>query len=165
VAPLSPTVRRLGLVSLLTDASSEMIYPLLPAFVTGVLHAGPAFLGLVEGIAEAVASLLKIVSGALSDRAARRKGLVFGGYFVSSLARPLMALAVAPIHVLAIRFADRVGKGVRSAPRDALIAEATASTAPRTTAAPWSARCSRASRWRAACRSGSCSASPSCPAS
>lgn len=101
-----------------------MIYPLLPAFVTGVLHAGPAFLGLVEGLAEAVASLLKIVSGALSDRVPRRKGLVFGGYLLSSLARPLMALAASPIHVLFVRFADRVGKGVRSAPRDALIAEA-----------------------------------------
>jgi MFS family permease len=122
--PLSPTVRRLGLVSLLTDASSEMIYPLLPAFVTGVLHAGPAFLGLVEGVAEAVASLLKIASGALSDRVQRRKRLVFGGYLLSSVARPLMALATAPVHVLVVRFCDRVGKGVRSAPRDALIAEA-----------------------------------------
>jgi predicted MFS family arabinose efflux permease len=121
---LSPTVRRLGLVSLLTDASSEMIYPLLPAFVTGVLHAGPAFLGLVEGIAEAVASLLKIASGVLSDRVPQRKRLVFGGYLLSSLARPLMALASAPLHVLVVRFCDRVGKGVRSAPRDALIAEA-----------------------------------------
>jgi MFS family permease len=123
--PLHPTVKSLGLVSLLTDASSEMIYPLLPAFLTGTLRAGPAFLGLVEGIAEAVASLLKIASGWLSDRLRRRKPLVVLGYVLSSCARPLVALAAAPWHVLAVRVADRVGKGTRGAPRDALIAEVT----------------------------------------
>jgi MFS family permease len=119
-------VRRLGFVSLLTDVSSEMIYPLLPAFVTGVLGAGPLFLGLVEGAAEATAALVKIGSGALSDRARHKKPLVFAGYGLSSLARPLMALAATPLQVLAVRLADRLGKGVRGAPRDALLAAATA---------------------------------------
>ena len=121
-APLHRTVRSLGLVSLLTDASSEMIYPLLPAFLTGTLRAGPAFLGIVEGLAETVAAALKIVSGGLSDRLRRRKPLVVAGYSLSSLVRPLVALATAPVHVLAVRVLDRVGKGVRSAPRDALVA-------------------------------------------
>jgi MFS family permease len=124
-APLHRTVRALGLVSLLTDASSEMIYPLLPAFLTGTLRAGPAFLGVVEGLAETVAAALKIVSGRLSDRLPRRKPLVVAGYSLSSFARPLVALATAPAHVLAVRLVDRVGKGVRSAPRDALVAEVT----------------------------------------
>jgi MFS family permease len=120
--PLPPTVRRLGLVSLLTDASSEMIYPLLPAFLTGTLRAGPAFLGVVEGLAETVAAVLKIASGRVSDRLPRRKPLVVAGYSLSSLVRPLVAFATAPAHVLAVRLLDRVGKGVRSAPRDALVA-------------------------------------------
>jgi MFS family permease len=127
-APLPRPVKVLGLVSLLTDASSEMIYPLLPAFLTGPLRAGPAVLGLIEGMAEATASLLKIVSGALSDRASRRKPFVVFGYSLSTLARPAVALAATPWHVLAVRLADRVGKGVRSAPRDALLAEATAAS-------------------------------------
>ncbi|HSD67379.1 MAG TPA: MFS transporter, partial [Vicinamibacteria bacterium] len=121
-APLHRTVRSLGLVSLLTDASSEMIYPLLPAFLTGTLRAGPAFLGVVEGLSEAVAAVLKIVSGGLSDRLRHRKPLVVAGYSLSSLVRPLVALATAPAHVLAVRVLDRVGKGVRSAPRDAIVA-------------------------------------------
>jgi MFS family permease len=127
-APLPRPVKVLGLVSLLTDASSEMIYPLLPAFLTGPLRAGPAVLGLIEGVAEATASLLKIVSGALSDRAARRKPFVLLGYGLSTFARPAVAFAAAPWHVLAVRLADRVGKGVRSAPRDALLAEAAAAS-------------------------------------
>jgi MFS family permease len=121
--PLHRTVRSLGLVSLLTDASSEMIYPLLPAFLTGTLRAGPAFLGVVEGLAETVAAVLKIVSGGVSDRLRRRKPLVVAGYSLSSAVRPLVALATAPAHVLAVRVLDRVGKGVRSAPRDALVAQ------------------------------------------
>jgi MFS family permease len=123
--PLPPTVRRLGLVSLLTDASSEMIYPLLPSFLTGVLGAGPAFVGLVEGLAESVASLLKLASGRISDHMRRRKPLIVGGYTLSSLARPLVAAATAPWHVLVVRIADRIGKGVRGAPRDALLAQVT----------------------------------------
>jgi MFS family permease len=122
---LPSTVRRLGLVSLLTDASSEMIYPLLPSFLTGVLGAGPAFVGLVEGLAESVASLAKVVSGAVSDRMRRRKPLIVGGYSLSSCARPLVAVAAAPWHVLAVRVVDRIGKGVRGAPRDALLAQVT----------------------------------------
>ena len=122
---LHPTVRSLGFVSLLTDASSEMIYPLLPAFLTGTLRAGPAFLGVVEGLAEAVAAALKVASGRASDRLARRKPLVLAGYGLSSLVRPLVALATTPLHVLLVRVLDRVGKGVRSAPRDALVAQVT----------------------------------------
>jgi MFS family permease len=123
---LHRTVRSLGLVSLLNDASSEMIYPLLPAFLTGTLRAGPALLGVVEGVAEAVAAALKVVFGRLSDRLSRRTPLVVAGYSLSSLARPLVSLATLPVHVLAVRVTDRVGKGVRSAPRDALVALVTA---------------------------------------
>ena len=123
---LPPTVKALGIVSLMNDVSSEMITPLLPAFVTGTLKAGPAFLGLIEGAADAAASVLKIVSGALSDRLPRRKPLVVAGYGLASLVRPLMAAATAAWHVLAIRIADRIGKGVRGAPRDAMLAEVTA---------------------------------------
>jgi MFS family permease len=113
----------LGLVSLLTDLSSEMIYPLLPFFLTHTLGAGPAFLGVVEGIAETTASLLKLASGWVSDRVGRRKPLVLAGYGIASVARPLIAIATAPWHVLLIRFSDRIGKGIRSSPRDALITE------------------------------------------
>jgi MFS family permease len=113
----------LGVVSLLTDLSSEMIYPLLPFFLTHTLGAGPAFLGVVEGIAETTASLLKLASGWVSDRVGRRKPLVLAGYGIASVARPLIAIATAPWHVLLIRFSDRIGKGLRSSPRDALITE------------------------------------------
>ena len=124
-APLHRNVKTLGVVSLLTDASSEMIYPLLPAFLTGPLRAGPALLGVIEGLAETVAALAKVASGHLSDRMPRRKPLMVAGYGVSSVARPLLALAVSPVHVLGVRLADRLGKGVRGAPRDALLAEVT----------------------------------------
>ncbi len=120
-------VRTFGIVSLLTDASSEMIFPLLPAFLTGPLHAGPRFVGLVEGIAEATATAFKILSGRLADRLRRRKPLVVAGYTLSSATRPLIALAAAPWHVLALRFLDRVGKGTRGAPRDAVMADVTPS--------------------------------------
>lgn len=120
-AALRGNVLWLSIVSLLTDLSSEMIYPLLPFFLI-MLGAGPAFLGLVEGIAEATASLLKLASGWFSDRVGRRKPLVVAGYSLASIARPLVGLATAPWHVLVIRFADRVGKGLRTAPRDALLA-------------------------------------------
>ena len=112
-------------MSLLTDASSEMIYPLLPSFLTGTLRAAPAFVGLLEGIAESVASVLKIVSGRLSDRLRRRKPLMVAGYALSSLVRPLVAVAAAPWHVLVVRVSDRIGKGLRGPPRDALLAEVT----------------------------------------
>src|SRR5918992_2681138 len=115
----------LGIVSLLTDLSSEMIYPLLPFFLTHTLGAGPAFLGIVEGVAETTASMLKLASGWVSDRVGRRKPLVLVGYGLASVARPLMAVATVPWHVLMVRFSDRVGKGLRTAPRDALLAEST----------------------------------------
>ncbi len=114
-----------GVVSLLTDASSEMIYPLLPRFLSSVLGAPKEFIGAVEGVAEATASLLKLISGRLADRMHRKKPLTVVGYALSSLVRPLVALATAPWMVLAVRFADRVGKGVRASPRDAIVAEVT----------------------------------------
>ena len=123
--PLPRTVKTLGVVSLLTDMSSEMIYPLLPSFLVGALKAGPAFVGLVEGIAESVASLTRLVAGRISDQKPRRKPMIVAGYGLSSLMRPLVAAAAAPWHVLVIRTADRVGKGLRGAPRDALLAEVT----------------------------------------
>ena len=114
----------LGVVSLLTDLSSEMIYPLLPFFLVQTIGAGPAFLGIVEGIAETTASMLKLASGWFSDHIGRRKPLVLIGYGLASIARPLIAIASAPWHVLTIRFTDRVGKGIRSAPRDVLLVDA-----------------------------------------
>jgi MFS family permease len=114
----------LGLVSLLTDTSSEAIFPLLPAFLA-TLGASNAFIGLVEGAAELVSSLLKYLVGLAADRRRRLKPLVLVGYGISTFARPLVALAAAPWHVLLVRLLDRVGKGVRTSPRDALIAGAT----------------------------------------
>ena len=119
---LPRNVLALGLVSLFTDLSSEMIYPLLPVFLTVSLGAGPAVLGVIEGVAEETASLLKLFSGAWSDRLGRKKPLVLAGYLLSSIARPLVGFAAAWGHVLAVRFSDRIGKGIRSSPRDALIA-------------------------------------------
>jgi MFS family permease len=121
---LPRTVIVLGFVSLLNDAASEMITPLLPIFLTAALGAGPAIVGLVEGLAEATASVLKLVAGRLADRGVPAKSLVVGGYSLSNVARPLIGLAAGWGAVLALRFLDRVGKGVRSAPRDALIAAA-----------------------------------------
>jgi MFS family permease len=119
----------LGWVSLATDAATEAIYPLLPFFLTQVLGAGAVSLGIVEGAAEAVNSLLKIWSGRLSDRRTTKGPLVLLGYSISSFLRPLIALAQSWTHVFAVRVADRVGKGIRSAPRDALLASwATAGT-------------------------------------
>ncbi len=114
-----------GVVSLLTDVGTEMIYPLLPLFLADVLHAPRTFIGAVEGAAEATASLLKLVSGRISDGLARRKPLIVLGYGVSSLVRPIVGFAAHPWHVLATRVADRFGKGIRSGPRDALLADAT----------------------------------------
>ncbi len=107
----------------MNDTASEMAYPLLPVFLVGTLGAGPAFLGVVEGIAETTASLAKLGGGFLSDRLGRRKLLIVWGYGIASLVRPLLALAAAPWHVLPVRFSDRLGKGVRSAPRDALLVD------------------------------------------
>lgn len=123
-ARLPPNVVWLGVVSFLNDFSSEIIFPLLPAFFIGVLGASPALLGQMEGLVESTASLLKVVSGRLGDRLRRRKPLVVAGYSLASLTRPLVALAVAPWQVIALRVVDRIGKGIRGAPRDALIADA-----------------------------------------
>jgi MFS family permease len=122
---LPATVWLLGWVSFFTDLASEAIYPLLPLFLTRVLGAGAMSLGVIEGVAEAANSALKIVSGRVSDRLNVRKPLVLGGYALSSTVRPLMALATAWPHVLALRFTDRLGKGIRGAPRDALLAQVT----------------------------------------
>ena len=116
----------LGWVSFFTDLASEAIYPLLPLFLTRVLGAGAMSLGVIEGAAEAANSVLKIVSGRLSDRWNARKPLVLFGYSLSSLVRPCMALATSWLHVLALRFTDRLGKGIRGAPRDALLARISA---------------------------------------
>lgn len=109
-------------VSLFQDTASEMIYPLLPTFLTGVLLAPATVVGLIEGLAESLSTLLKVVSGWLSDRSGRRKLWASGGYLLSGLVKPFFALAVAWPQVLVIRTLDRAGKGVRGAPRDALMA-------------------------------------------
>ena len=123
---LDRNVFYLGIVSFLTDISSEMTLTLLPLFLTNVLGVAMPIVGLIEGFAEATASLLKIVSGRISDISGRRKPLTVLGYGISSLMKPLLALAGSWPLVLAVRFADRVGKGIRSSPRDALIAESAA---------------------------------------
>jgi len=121
---LPRTVVVLSLVSFLNDAASDMIAPLLPLFLTATLGGGPAVVGLVEGVAEATASVLKLVSGRLADRGFSPKGLVLAGYGASNAARPLIGLAFGWGWVLALRFFDRIGKGLRTSPRDALIAAA-----------------------------------------
>lgn len=121
-ARLPATVIALGVTSFFTDVASEAVFPLLPGFLA-LLGAGPTFLGLLEGVADAVSSWLKYQSGRWADRGSK-KGFVLGGYALATTVRPLLALASAPWHVLAIRVTDRVGKGLRSAPRDALIAGA-----------------------------------------
>jgi MFS family permease len=113
----------LGGVSLLNDTATESVYPLLPFFLTSVLGAGAVSLGLMEGAAEAVASVLKIASGTLSDRWSRRKPIVVAGYGLSAFARPFIGMAAGWKTVFALRFIDRVGKGIRGAPRDAMLAE------------------------------------------
>jgi len=120
---LGRNVLVLAAVSFLTDASSEIIYPLLPIFLTTVLGASASAVGAIEGVAETTSALLKLASGWWSDRVSRRKPIVVAGYALASLARPLVAVAQSATQVLAIRVTDRVGKGVRGAPRDALIAE------------------------------------------
>lgn len=121
---LPRTVWLLGLVSLFNDSTSELVYPLVPLFLASVLMAGPKALGLIEGIAEATASLLKLFSGVLMDKRGHAKGWVAGGYGLAAISRPLFYLAGSWPMVLALRFADRVGKGLRSSPRDALLAGA-----------------------------------------
>jgi sugar phosphate permease len=120
---LPRNVVAIGLVSLLNDASSEIIYPLLPVFLASTLGASAQAIGIIEGLAESISSLLKLFVGYLSDRLAKRKSLVVAGYAVASLARPLLAFAQTWTQVLAIRLTDRIGKGIRTAPRDAMIAD------------------------------------------
>ena len=120
--PLPRPVWLLGWVSFFTDTASEMIYPLMPLFLTRVLGAGPMSLGVIEGVAEAANSLLKIVSGRMADRTGAPKPLVLAGYGLSSAVRPFIAVAGGWPQVLALRFVDRLGKGIRSSPRDAMLA-------------------------------------------
>lgn len=121
-SPLPGGVWRLGWISFFTDFASEMIYPLLPGFILKLRGGTPFVVGLIEGIAEAVNSIFKVLSGRRSDRTGARKPLMAFGYTVSSLARPVMALTTAWWQVLGLRFVDRFGKGVRGAPRDAMLA-------------------------------------------
>jgi len=124
---LPRNVRILGLTSLLNDTASEMIFPLLPTFLLSVLGGNRFYLGVIEGAADTTASLLKLWSGGRSDQLGRRKAFVVFGYFVATLSRPFIGLTTAPWQLLVLRFGDRVGKGVRTAPRDALIADSTPS--------------------------------------
>ena len=119
---LSRNVVALGLVSLFTDAATEMIVPLLPAFVTIVLGGGPLALGWIEGASDTASSVLKLLSGRWADRTGRNRPFVIAGYSLASVVRPLVALATAPWHVLVVRLTDRVGKGLRNSPRDAMLA-------------------------------------------
>ena len=123
---LPRNVVAIGLVSLLNDASSEIIYPLLPVFLTTTLGASAKAIGVIEGAAESISSLLKLFAGYLSDRLGKRKWLVVGGYSLASFVRPFLGFANNWHQVLAIRLADRVGKGVRTSPRDAMIADTVA---------------------------------------
>ena len=118
---LPRTVWLLGFISLVNDAASDMIYPLVPLYLTTVLMAGPRALGLIEGVAEAASSFLKLVAGVLADRTRTVKYWVVAGYGIAGIARPLMAFASSWVGVLVCRFADRVGKGLRTAPRDSLL--------------------------------------------
>ena len=119
---LSRPVWLLGWVSFFTDMASEMVYPLLPLFLTRVLGASAMSLGVIEGVAEGANSVLKVISGRISDRTGQPKKLVLAGYGLSSAVRPLIALVTSWPQVLGLRFTDRLGKGIRSSPRDAMLA-------------------------------------------
>jgi MFS family permease len=121
-AALRRNVYAFGLTSFFNDTASEMAYWVLPAFLVS-LGAGPAQLGVIEGIAESVASLAKLYSGHLADRVSRRKPVVITGYLVANAVKPVLAVATSWLHVLVIRFADRLAKGIRGAPRDVMLAE------------------------------------------
>jgi len=118
-------VKLFGAVSLLNDFASEMVYPLLPAFITGVLGGGAAALGALDGAADAAAALVKLVAGRLADRPSRRGPLIVGGYFLAAAVRPIIAFTAAAWQVIGLRVVDRLGKGLRTPPRDALIADVT----------------------------------------
>ena len=119
---LPRTVWLIGLISLVNDSSSEMLYPLIPLYLSSVLMAGPRALGIIEGIAEASSAVLKLFSGVIVDRARRAKPWIVVGYAIAGVGRPLIAFVTSWPALLAIRFADRVGKGLRSSPRDAMLA-------------------------------------------
>jgi len=118
-------VKLFGAVSLLNDFASEMVYPLLPAFITGVLGGGAVALGALDGAADAAAALVKLISGRLADRPSRRGPLIVGGYFIAAAMRPIIAVTVAAWQVIGLRVVDRLGKGLRTPPRDAMIADVT----------------------------------------
>ncbi len=120
---LHKRVKVLGFTSFFNDSASEMIYPFLPVFITKYLEVGPAFVGIIEGIAESVSSFLKLFSGWFSDRIRGRKALVSIGYSLPSVARPLISIVKAWLPLLALRIIDRLGKGIRTSPRDAIIAD------------------------------------------
>ena len=120
---ISRNILILGLVSLFTDLSSQMVFPLIPLFLTTVLGAGACAVGIVEGAAETTASLLKVISGYWSDKIKKRKPFIFFGYSLSSITKPLFAFANVWPSVLFVRVIERIGKGLRTAPRDALVAE------------------------------------------
>ena len=124
--PLPRNVKVLGGTSLLNDVASEMVFPLLPTFLLGVLGGNKLSLGVIEGAADTAASLLKLLSGGWSDRLGRRKGFVLVGYVLAVVTRPLIGLITAPWQLFGLRTADRTGKGIRTAPRDALIADSVA---------------------------------------
>src|SRR6059036_3638792 len=130
-APITPPaglprqVKLFGAVSLLNDFASEMVYPLLPAFVTSVLGGGALALGALDGAADAAAALVKLLAGRLADRPERRGPLIVGGYFLAALVRPVIAITAAAWQVIGLRVVDRLGKGLRTPPRDALIADVT----------------------------------------
>jgi sugar phosphate permease len=115
----------LGIASLLNDIASEMIFPLIPQFLMTVLGGNRFHLGIIEGIADSISSLLRLWSGAWSDQVGQRKGFIVVGYAMAALSRPLIGLSVTPWHLFVSRTADRIGKGLRTAPRDALIADCT----------------------------------------
>jgi MFS family permease len=123
ILSLPATIWLLGLISLLNDATGELIYPLLPLYIASVLMAGPKALGLIEGMAEATSSLLKLISGVMVDRIHGAKWWVAAGYAAAAVSRPLLALARSWPMVLLLRLGDRFGKGLRSSPRDALLAQ------------------------------------------
>ena len=123
--PLHRNVKLLGWASCLNDIASEMIFPLLPQFLMSMLGGNRFYLGVIEGVADSVASLLKLWSGGWSDRAGHRRGFVISGYAIAALARPLIGLVTAPWQLFATRIGDRIGKGIRTSPRDAMIADST----------------------------------------
>ena len=122
ILTLPKTVWLIGLISLVNDSASEMLYPLIPLYLSSVLMAGPKAMGLIEGIAEATASLLKLFSGVVVDKSKQSKSWIVFGYSIAALGRPLIAITSSWVGLLMIRFMDRVGKGLRTSPRDALLA-------------------------------------------